>query len=217
MGYILFDAIGAIWSQFKDAETVLRMATAQRVHISLFHITPHQLLNDMSWLFGAMQQSITGRGNHIIRKYESSQDGIMCCKCFVKKYRYNGNVDVYLAKQQEILTRQFHHNYEGGMQQFLEDYENAFMNIEYVMNKQMKSQSNYNALYTDDGKRSLFIQNFTVPDLTDILIESVESVTDTWYAMVDELRRSIARRMANSVHYSQSNAYNLQKVKHPTT
>ena len=98
MGYILFDAIGAIWSQFKDAETVLRMATAQRVHISLFHITPHQLLNDMSWLFGAMQQSITGRGNHIIRKYESSQDGIMCWKCFVKKYRYNGNVDVYLAK-----------------------------------------------------------------------------------------------------------------------
>ena len=91
------------------------------------------------------------------------------------------------------------------------------MNIEYVTHKQIKPQSNYNALYTDDGKRSLFIQNFTVPDLTDILIESVESVTDTWYAMVDELRRRIARRMANSVHYSQSNAYNLQKVKHPTT
>ena len=58
-------------------------------------------------------------------------------------------------------------------------------------------------------KRRLFVQNFTVPDLTDNLIENVESTTDTWDAMVDELRRRLAKRNAHSVDVAKRRAHNM--------
>ena len=50
------------------------------------------------------------------------------------------------------------------------------------------------SLCTDDGKRRLFIQNFTAPDLTAELIESVENSSSSWDAMVDQLCRRLIRR-----------------------
>ena len=85
--------------------------------------------------------------------------------------------------------------YPGDMIQFLEAYEEAFMNIEHVTRrKPLNSTSVAPSLYTDDGKRRLFIQNFTVPDLTVELIESVENSPETWDALVDHLHRHLARR-----------------------
>ena len=84
---------------------------------------------------------------------------------------------------------------QEGMIQFLEDYEDAFMNMEYVMWRKSHHDSNTSkSLYTDDGKRRLFIQNFTVPDLTAELIESVENNTQTWEALVDQLFCRLSRR-----------------------
>ena len=62
------------------------------------------------------------------------------------------------------------------------------MNIDYVLKHQRLSGTySDGSLYTDNGKRRLFVQNFTVPDLTAELIDTVESTTDTWDAMVDSL------------------------------
>ena len=55
------------------------------------------------------------------------------------------------------------------MLKFLEDYESAFMNIEYVIQHQYPhSHHEGGALHTDNGKWCLFIQNFFAPDLTDL-------------------------------------------------
>ena len=210
MGYLLHDMTAILWIKHGDPEIVLRIGMAKKVHTSMFYISQAQFLTDVVWLYGALQQAITSRGRNIIRKFEHTQDGILAWKCLIDTHRYDGDVDIYLAEQQEILTRRFSAKYSGGMLQFLEDYENAFMNIEYVMQRQqMSGKHSGGALHTDDGKRRLFVQNFTVPDLTDNLIENVESTTDTWDAMVDELRRRLAKRNAHSVDVAKRRAHNM--------
>ena len=79
------------------------------------------------------------------------------------------------------------------MIQFLEDYESAFMNIEYVMRSKPLTAGSQ-GFYTGDGKHCIFVQNFTVPDLTSELIESVEATTVTWDAMVDKLCHCIVKQ-----------------------
>ena len=100
-----------------------------------------------------------------------------------------------MAQQQSILAICFHADYSGGQLQFLEDYENAFMNIDYVLKHQWLSGTySDGSLYTNNGKQHLFVQNFTVPDLTAELIDTIENTTDTWDAMVDSLHQCLAKR-----------------------
>ena len=91
------------------------MGIAQNLHPSFKMISSHQFLSDVVRLYGSMQQSITGKGKHIIRGHEHTQDGILTWKLFLNTFRYNGNVDVYLATQQAILTRTFHAHSPGDM------------------------------------------------------------------------------------------------------
>ena len=208
MGYILNEGVAALWTLHGDPQVVLRIGMAQKIHQSLHYISHAQFLSDVVWLFGALQQSITGRGRQLIRRYEHTQDGIIVWKALLDTYRYDGHVDNYLANQQKVLTRKFHAKYPGGMLQFLEDYENAFMNIEYVMQRQQGYlEGDAVALHTDNGKRRLFIQNFHVPDLTDNLIENVEHNTDTWDAMVDDLRRRLAKRNHHALEDARGRAH----------
>ena len=184
--------------KYGDPQALLRIGTTQKVHQSLKYISNAQFLSDIVWLYGALQQAITGRGRNIIKKFENTQDGILAWKYLVDTYRYDGEVEIYIAQQQEVLSRKFTAEYPGGMLQFLEDYEAAFMNIEYVMKRQQAySHTHGSDLYTDDGKRRLFAQNFMVPDLTDHLIDNVEACTDNWNDMVNALRRRLAKRLAH--------------------
>ncbi len=96
------------------------------------------------------------------------------------------------------------------MLQFLEDYEAAFMNIEYVKKKQQLSGTDSGErLHNDQGKRAIFVRNFHLPNITDTLIEDVELHTSTWAEMVDVLRRKIARRTANALTTSRSKAHTV--------
>ncbi len=142
-----------------------------------------------------MKQAMTGRDRTIIQEYETPQDGIVAWRYFVNKYCYDGNVDIYLVQQQKVLLVCFHASFPGGAIQFLEDYESAFMNIEYVLRTQPFTTAHQRPyLYTNEGKRNLFVQNFTVIGLTAELIESVDSVTSTWEGMVDDLHKCLAHR-----------------------
>ena len=59
------------------------------------------------------------------------------------------------------------------------------MNIEIVTKcHNLDGTSSNSALHTDQGKCHLFVQNFSVPDVTSELIDSVEANTTTWAAMV---------------------------------
>ena len=133
MGYLLLEPIAHLWLKYGDAEAVLQIGMSKKIHPSLHHISPTQFVLDVVWLYGALQASIVERGRSIIREHEDSQDGILTWKRFVDTYRYDGDVDVYLSEQQRSLCVQFHSHYPGGMLKFLEDYETAFLNIEYVL------------------------------------------------------------------------------------
>ncbi len=182
----------------------------QQLHPSLHYISPSQFLCDIVWLFGAMRQSITTRGKNIVQRYELDQDGIITWKCFIQTHRYGGDVDIYIAEQQVVLTVKYSTSYPGGMLQFLEDYEAAFMNIEYVKKKQQLSGTDSGeGLHTDQGKRAIFVCNFHLPNITNTLIEDVELHTSMWAEMVDVLRRKIARRIANALTTSRSRAHTV--------
>ena len=135
MGYLLLDKVAQLWLKYGSETVVLKCALKKKIHPSLHHISPSQFICDVVWLYGALQQSITGRGKAIIRDQEDTQDGILTWKRFIDTYRFHGDVDVYLAEQQSILTRKYHAHYHGGMIQFLEDFESAFMNIDYVLKR----------------------------------------------------------------------------------
>ena len=89
MGYLLHDATALLWMKHGNAEIVLRFGMAQHIHTSMHYITPSQFLNDIVWLYGAIQQAITGMGRNIVRKFELTQDGLLAWKRFVKMHQYN--------------------------------------------------------------------------------------------------------------------------------
>ena len=76
----------------------------------MYYSSNAQFFSNVVWLFGALQQAITGRGRNIIRKFELTQDGILAWKYFVETFRYDGDVDISLSKQQKTLTRRFSFN-----------------------------------------------------------------------------------------------------------
>ena len=92
-----------------------------------------QLCDDIQWLYGALQASTGTRGKPIIKQFAASKDGILAWSRFLEVFRFNGDVDVFLAEQQEVLKTQFSHTYPGGAIKFLESYETAFINIDAVM------------------------------------------------------------------------------------
>ena len=143
MGYLLLDQISLLWLKYGDARIVLTIAIQDGLHASLPHISPSQFMFDVLWLYGACKQSILSRGRAIVMDCELQQDGILTWKRIKDTFRFDGNVNVYLATQQAVLSNKFHSNYSGGMLQFLEDYESAFLNIEYVLrHKRVSGQSN---------------------------------------------------------------------------
>src|SRR5210317_2233560 len=160
-----------------------------------FYILVNQFLFDIVWLYGALQQSLPRKGSTIVKSYECSQDGVLVWKKFLATYRHGGNVAVYLNQQQSLLQKEYYLQYPGGMFQFVEDFETAFTNIDAVCegNPEM-SQCNV-GLYTNQGKRELFISKFSAGPVTMDMIEAMKSTTTTWPDMVDALRQRIARHI----------------------
>ena len=87
----------------------------------------------------------------IVKEYEPSQDDICVWHKFLATYRFGGKLSLYIDKQQEILTKHYHLHYPGGANGFVDDYEEAFMNIDYVLRDQADPE--LQRLYTDSGKR----------------------------------------------------------------
>ena len=199
MGYILNDKIAILWLKHGDAEIVLRLGMQRNLHTSLTYISPTQFEIDVQWLYGALKQCLTIRGFGIIKALSESQDGILAWKRFLVKYRYNGDVHIYVREQQQIITTPFSSQYPGGMLQYLEDVEDAFLNIDYVLKDEPEYvDAKEGTLYSDSAKRTTFVTYFSVPGLTADLIDTVEQNTRTWDEMTSSLRKRLARRTTNA-------------------
>src|SRR5210317_2243054 len=176
-----------------------------------FYILVNQFLFDIVWLYGALQQSLPRKGSTIVKSYECSQDGILVWKKFLATYRHGGNVAVYLNQQQSLLQKEYHLQYPGGMLQFVEDFETAFTNIDAVCEGNPEMAQKNVGLYTDQGKRELFISKFSAGPGTMDMVEAMESTTTTWPDMVDALRQRIARRIGTQQQVATKRAHLLQE------
>ena len=114
MGHILLDEIALLWLKHGDATMALGVAMQRGVHPCLRHVSAKQFIEDVVWLFGAMKQAITGRGKIIIQQHERSQDGTLVWRSFQAKHCHDGNVEVHLSQQQQVLLQKFHAKCHGG-------------------------------------------------------------------------------------------------------
>ena len=110
MGYLLLDQIALLWLKYGDTRAVLTVGIEKGLHASLSHISPSQFMIGVLWLYGACKQSILLRGRSIVLDHEMQQDGILTWKRIKDTFRFDGNVNVYLAKQQANLSVKFHSN-----------------------------------------------------------------------------------------------------------
>ena len=79
----------------------------------------------------------------------------------------------------DALNVEYTPTYLGGSLQFLEDKESAFTNLEKISTT---------SIYTDIGKRMLFITKFSFLGDTADLTDNVHGRTNTWTEFAIELR-----------------------------
>src|SRR5210317_1774080 len=101
------------------------------------------------------------------------------------------------------------------MLQFVEDFETAFTNIDAVCEGNPEMAQRNVGLYTDQGKREIFICKFSTDPGTMDMIEAMESTTTTWPDMVDALRQRIARCIGTQQQVGTKRAHLLQEDDHP--
>src|SRR5210317_100060 len=101
------------------------------------------------------------------------------------------------------------------MLQFVEDFESAFINIDTVCEGNPEMAQWNVGLYTDQGKRELFISKFSAGPGTMDMIEAVESTTTTWHDIVDALRQRIAQHIGTQQQVATKHAHLLQEDDHP--
>ena len=94
LGYILKDELHRLWVKHGDPKRVLLIGIRTKIHPFLSFILVNQFLFDIMWLYGALQQSLPGKGGTIVKSYECSQDGILVWKKVLATYRHEGNVVV---------------------------------------------------------------------------------------------------------------------------
>src|SRR5210317_655560 len=101
------------------------------------------------------------------------------------------------------------------MLQFVEDFKKAFTNIDVVCEGNPEMALRNVGLYTDQGKRELFISKFSAGPGTMDMIEAVESTTTTWPDMVDVLKQRIARCIGTQQQVTTKRAHLLQEEDNP--
>src|SRR5210317_1706288 len=215
LGYILKDKLHRLWVNHGDLKRVLLIGIRTRIHPFLSFISVNQFLFDIIWLYDVLHQSLPGKGSTIVKAYERSQDGILVWKKFLATYRHGCNVAVYLNQQQSLLQKEYHLQYPRGMLQFVEDFETAFTNIDTVCEGNPEMAQQNVGLYTNKGKRELFISKFSAGPGTMDMIEAVESTTTTWPDMVDALRHRIARHIGTQQQVATKRAHLLQEEDDP--
>src|SRR5210317_2133348 len=101
------------------------------------------------------------------------------------------------------------------MLQFVEDFETAFTNIDAVCESNPEMAQRNVGLYTDQGKRELFISKFHAGPETMDMIEAMESTPTTWPDMVDASRQRIAWRIGTQQQVATKCAHLVQEDDDP--
>src|SRR5210317_2334555 len=69
LGYILKDELHRLWVKHGDPKRVLLIGIRTKIHPFLSFISVNQFLFDIVWLYGALQQTLPGKGSTIVKLY----------------------------------------------------------------------------------------------------------------------------------------------------
>lgn len=148
MSYLLIPSFQQLWLQWGKPAWVLGATRNMKLHSSLIYITIEQIKTDITWLFNALSQVLgTDRGTDIIMSHRATQDGIAAYHMMVVRYCFGGDIETFKKKQNDIFNTNFHRNYTGGALTFLDEWEQAAV--------QLAAASSSETL-TDQQKRSNF-------------------------------------------------------------
>jgi hypothetical protein len=104
-------------------------------------------------LFGSIKQICRkGAGRSILRKHEPTRNGMGTWLGFLKWYDNQGSSDVLTIRYDEVIARHYHRKYQGGLEQFAADYEEAYTELEIL-----------GEVHTDQARRRRILTNLYDP------------------------------------------------------
>jgi hypothetical protein len=127
---------------------------------SNFMLTEEQLQSDNRVMFGALKSIFRqGQAKRHIRANEKNQDGMRAWVDIVREFDIGGNRDVLIEKYETQVSTTYHCDYTGGITGFVQDYEDAFVQLEFL-----------NVLYDDQRRMLLLLRNLMIPEDTDWMV-----------------------------------------------
>lgn len=107
-----------------------------------------------------------------------------------------------------MLSSPYYQGFPGEPFKYLNLYEDAVIRLENLSPKES---------YSSETKRSMFVNNFTVINDTDQIMEQVKASIDTWDKMSNLLRAKLVRRLETSARTASRNTrINVSKLNLPT-
>ena len=117
-------------------------------------ITQTQLNHDCAMIYGALLTACrNGVGMKTLTKYCNTQDGLAAWNEFLTLYNNEGSKKLKRVKYEEMIQVRYTHWYPGGQSQFVEDYENAFLQLEQL-----------GCAFTDEIKMTRMLHNMGTID-----------------------------------------------------
>jgi hypothetical protein len=114
-------------------------------------------------LFGAYQ---SGVGHRILMKNRDKQD-VICSWCqLLQQYVTDGNRNFRIKRLEIVINTVFNRNYTGGLVKWIQDYEDAFIELSLL------GQKTWN---DDEIKKRLFVKNSQNIGLVDKLFKQLVS------------------------------------------
>jgi hypothetical protein len=99
-------------------------------------LSASQIKKDARALYGALLRACqSGVRRRMLMENRSKQDGIRSWCQLVQQYEMDGNQNIRIKKLENVITTVFHRNYRGGLVKWIQDYEDAFTELNLLGQK----------------------------------------------------------------------------------
>jgi hypothetical protein len=144
-----------------------------------------QIKKDACALYGALLSAFqSGVGRRILMENRDKKDSI-CSWCqSVQQYETDGNRNFRIKRLENVINTVFNRNYMGGLDKWIQDYEDAFTELALL------GQKTWN---DDEIKKRRFVQDAQIIGLVDTVFE--ELVSDKSFIETCNFLRSHAIRL----------------------
>ena len=189
LDYILDPIFHSLWFKHgtpTNASDVLGLANIMKVSQDIKYISEEQFFIDLSYLYGALKQSLKFQGSDLINKENQTKDGIAVLFKLYQRYKYGGDKESYKAKQLVIMNIPLTKTFSGGPLAYLERWEKASIIYDNLSKNKVGMD--------DDTKRSFFIQMFHLTGVTETTLDLAVQSTNTFEELCYSIRQKLAKK-----------------------